>query len=104
MGCPSPRATTGCSVSDEGEFLGRGDLAYPEYKLFVEYQGDQHRTDRAQWRADIRRVGRLEDHGWQVLQFTDDDLRDPAALVARIALRLRARGAKIPSGRPRTGS
>ena len=73
----------------EGRFLARGDLVYPDYKLFLEYQGDQHRTDRAQWRSDIRRIGRLEDHGWQVLQFTDDDLRDPAALVARIALRLR---------------
>ncbi|TFD87978.1 hypothetical protein E3T61_12680 [Cryobacterium lactosi] len=28
-------------------------------------------------------------------QFTDDDLRDPAALVARIRLRLRARGAAL---------
>ena len=102
-GLPEPECNY-TVFSDEGEFLGRGDLAYPDYKLFVEYQGDQHRTDRAQWRADIRRIGRLEDHGWQVLQFTDDDLRDPAALVARIALRLRARGAKIPPGRPRTGS
>ena len=80
----------------EGRFLARGDLVYPDYKVFLEYQGDQHRTDRAQWRSDIRRIGRLEDHGWQVLQFTDDDLRDPAALVARIARRLRARGAVLP--------
>jgi hypothetical protein len=79
----------------EGRFLARGDPAYPEYKLLLEYQGDQHRTDRAQWRSDIRRTGRLEDAGWQVLQFTDDDLRDPAALVARIRLRLRARGAQL---------
>lgn len=75
-----------------GRFLARGDLVYPEYKLVLEYQGDQHRTDRAQWRRDIHRTGRLEDNGWQVLQFTDDDLKDPRALVARIALRLGARG------------
>jgi hypothetical protein len=93
-GLPEPECNY--TVFDEqGRFLARGDLVYPEYKLFLEYQGDQHRTDRAQWRSDIRRLGRLEDHGWQVLQFTDDDLRDPAALVARIALRLRARGARI---------
>jgi len=91
-GLPEPECNY--NVFDEqGRFLARGDLAYPEYKLLLEYQGDHHRTDRAQWRSDIRRVGRLEDHGWQVLQFTDDDLQDPAALVARIALRLRARGA-----------
>ncbi|WEO76282.1 DUF559 domain-containing protein [Cryobacterium sp. SO2] len=80
---------------DEGRFLARGDLVYPEYKLLLEYQGDHHRTDRAQWRSDIRRVGRLEDRGWQVLQFTDDDLRDPTTLVARISRRLRAKGAQL---------
>ena len=91
-GLPEPECNL--NVFDpNGTFLARGDLVYPDYKLFIEYQGDHHRTDRAQWRADIRRIGRLEDHGWQVLQFTDDDLQDPAALVARIALRLRAKGA-----------
>jgi hypothetical protein len=85
----------------QGRFLARGDLVYPEYKLFLEYQGDHHRTDRAQWRSDIRRIGRLEDHGWQVLQFTDDDLHDPAALVARITRRLRDRGAVLRPRRPR---
>jgi hypothetical protein len=91
-GLPEPECNY--NVFDEqGQFLARGDLVYPEYRLLLEYQGDHHRTDRAQWRSDIRRTGRLEDHGWQVLQFTDDDLQDPSALVARIGLRLRARGA-----------
>ena len=75
-----------------GRLLARADLSYPEFRLLLEYQGDHHRTDRAQWRRDIRRVGSLEDHGWQMLQFTDDDLQDPSALIARIELRLRARG------------
>ncbi|WP_130176681.1 DUF559 domain-containing protein [Cryobacterium sp. SO1] len=93
-GLPEPECND--NVFDEqGRFLARGDLVYPAYKLLLEYQGDQHRTDRAQWRSDIRRVGRLEDHGWQVLQFTDDDLQDPTALLARIRLRLRARGAAL---------
>ena len=90
-GLPEPECNYEVFDSD-GIFLARGDLVYPEYRLLLEYQGDQHRTDRAQWRSDIRRTGRLEDAGWQVLQFTDDDLRDPGALVARITLRLRARG------------
>ncbi|WP_133163707.1 DUF559 domain-containing protein [Cryobacterium zongtaii] len=90
-GLPEPECNY--NVFDEqARFLARGDLVYPEYKLLLEYQGDHHRTDRAQWRSDIRRVGRLEDHGWQVLQFTDDDLNDPTALVARIRRRLTQRG------------
>ncbi len=75
-----------------GRFLARADLAYPEFKLLLEYQGDHHRTDRAQWRRDIGRVGGVEDHGWQMLQFTDDDLRNPVELIARIERRLRSRG------------
>lgn len=93
-GLPEPECNFEVFDTD-GMFLARGDLVYPAYKLLLEYQGDQHRTDRAQWRSDIRRTGRLEDNGWQVIQFTDDDLRDPAALVARIRLRLRARGARL---------
>jgi Protein of unknown function (DUF559) len=90
-GLPEPECNLNI-FDPSGRFLARADLAYPQFKLMLEYQGDQHRTDRAQWRHDIRRVGGVEDHGWQVLQFTDDDLQDPAALVARILRRLRGRG------------
>lgn len=75
-----------------GRFVARADLAYPQFRLLLEYQGDQHRTDRAQWRRDIRRLGEVEDEQWQVLQFTDDDVRAPVQLVTRIERRLRARG------------
>ncbi len=90
-GLPEPE----CNVNifdGQGRFLARGDLVYAEFKLVLEYQGDHHRTDRAQWRRDIRRVQSVEDIGWQMLQFTDDDLRNPVELVARIERRLRARG------------
>ena len=75
-----------------GRFLARADLAYPDYKLMLEYQGDYHRTDREQWRKDIRRVGSVEDAGWQMLQFTEDDLQRPTELTMRVERRLRARG------------
>lgn len=90
-GLPEPECNLNI-FDPSGLFLARADLAYPQFKLMLEYQGDHHRTDRAQWRRDIRRVGSVEDNGWQVLQFTDDDLRDPDALIARIERRLRGRG------------
>ncbi|TFC18360.1 DUF559 domain-containing protein [Cryobacterium algoritolerans] len=90
-GLPEPECNVNIFDSN-GRFLARGDLVYPEFKLVLEYQGDHHRTDRAQWRRDIRRVQNVEDIGWQMLQFTDDDLRNPAELVGRIERRLRARG------------
>lgn len=90
-GLPEPECNFNIHDSS-GRFLARADLAYPAFRLLLEYQGDHHRTDRAQWRRDIRRVGSVEDHGWQMLQFTDDDLQDPAALLARVERRLRGRG------------
>ncbi|GGF05493.1 hypothetical protein [Mycetocola zhadangensis] len=68
------------------------DLAYPEYKLELEYHGDQHRTDRRQWRSDIRRTNDVGDEGWQALQFTGDDLPDLPNLRRRVERRLRMLG------------
>ena len=44
----------GLSCDDQGP-MGRVDLVYLAYKLIIEYEGDQHRTDRHQWNADIDR-------------------------------------------------
>src|SRR5690606_609701 len=70
------------------------DLAYPEYKLELEYHGDQHRTDLKQGRSDVRRANDIGDEGWQTLQYTGDDLIDLAAMRARVERRLRALGWK----------
>ncbi|MEI5583230.1 MULTISPECIES: endonuclease domain-containing protein [unclassified Agromyces] len=72
------------------------DLAYPEYRVALEYEGDHHRAP-LQFRRDIARYERLQDAGWIVVRFTADDVPDrPGAAsqrtVARIAARLRSRG------------
>ncbi len=90
-GLPEPECNLNI-YDPRGRFLARADLAYPEFKILLEYQGDHHRTDRNQWRRDIRRTGSVEDHEWQMLQFTDDDLQNPVDLIARIERRLRKRG------------
>lgn len=68
------------------------DLAYPAYKVGLEYQGDHHRTDRKQWRSDIRRGNDAVDEGWSILYFTGDDIDDLPGLVSRVEMRLRSRG------------
>ena len=70
--------------SHEGTFVARVDMAYPDQRLVIEYEGDHHRVDRAQWHKDIRRQGRLEDLGWRVIRATAADLTDPADLLGRI--------------------
>jgi hypothetical protein len=40
---------------EDGRFLARVDLAYPQWRIALEYEGDHHR-ERAQFRRDIARV------------------------------------------------
>ncbi len=61
----------------------RLDLAYPDRKVAIEYQGDYHR-DRHQWRRDMTRRSRLESDDWTVIEVNADDLRSPRELTHRI--------------------
>ena len=74
----------------DGRYVKRVDLLYPQYKIAIEYDGDQHRTDPAQWRDDIRRRRLLEDLGWIVIVVVVDDLRDPGLLVSRVRTAIRS--------------
>ncbi|UPL16660.1 endonuclease domain-containing protein [Microbacterium aurugineum] len=72
-------------VRAAGRAIARVDLAYPQWRIAIEYEGDGHRTSREQWRTDIRRQRDLEAAGWIVIRVTELDLRDGgAALVSLI--------------------
>jgi very-short-patch-repair endonuclease len=65
------------------------DLAFPERRVAVEYQGDHHRTDRALYQQDIYRRERLAAAGWETVFVTSADLAPPiprAILTVRRAL------------------
>jgi hypothetical protein len=81
-----------------GNFLAMPDLAYPEYKMALDYEGDHHRTDRAQWEKDIHRVPRLKDAGWSHTRISRSDLRNSDDFLARLARNLRSRGWKPARG------
>lgn len=69
----------------DGSYVKRVDMLYPRHKIAIEYDGDQHRTDKAQWRDDVRRRRRLEELGWTVVVVVADDvLHDPAGLISRV--------------------
>jgi len=88
---PDPIPNFGVRLARSGRNI-EIDLAYPDYKVGVEYQGDHHRTDRAQWRGDIRRGNDAVDEGWSMIYFTGDDTDDLPAVVSRVERRLWARG------------
>jgi hypothetical protein len=67
-----------------GVFLGRADMAWPEQRVIVEFDGDVHR-ERDVFVKDVRRQNRLVSAGWTVLRFTSADvLGRPDEVVAEI--------------------
>ena len=72
-----------------GGFLARADLAWPEQRIIVEFDGDVHR-ERDVFVGDLRRQNRLIAAGWTVLRFTSADvLGRPQEVVAEIRRALR---------------
>lgn len=68
---------------DEGRWVARVDLALPELRIAVEYDGAWHGSG-TQLGKDRRRLNRLTQAGWLVLHLTAADLHRPAEVVARL--------------------
>ena len=70
------------------------DLAFPDAKVAIEYDGDDFHTGRLAVRRDKARIGWLQDNGWLVIVATADDIRRwPHLFIARVAKHLAARRA-----------
>ena len=78
-----PRPVAQFEVRDS-RFIGRLDLAYPAWKIGIEYDGDQHRNPEA-FAADLTRQNRLRAAGWTILRFTVRDVyRKPDQICATV--------------------
>lgn len=78
-----PRPQTQIPVSDEfGEIIGYLDMGWEDVKVAVEYDGEQHRSDRRQYTWDIRRLEMLERRGWIVIRVVAGDR--PGDIVRRV--------------------
>jgi very-short-patch-repair endonuclease len=76
----------------DGRFVARVDLAWPQQKVAVEYDGVWHVGSAAQIHADRRRVSALASRGWTVLFVTSARLRDDfPGLAAEVRSALRGR-------------
>jgi hypothetical protein len=64
-------------------FLGRVDLAFPEQRVLVEYEGAHH-FEGTQIVRDDERFARLEAAGWRVVRLSSADLRDLDSVVLRV--------------------
>ncbi len=86
-GLPRPRTQIPV-LGDDGVPVAFLDLGWEESMVAVEYDGDQHRTDRRQYVKDIRRIEMLERMGWIVVRVVAEDR--PAAIVRRVRAALAA--------------
>lgn len=76
-------------------FRYRLDIAWPELKIAVEYDGADHRTKEQQAKDEIRR-NRLRAAGWYIEVVTATSLvRTPNEILKHVRTALRARGAAI---------
>ncbi|MBA2559333.1 MAG: DUF559 domain-containing protein [Propionibacteriales bacterium] len=72
----------------QGRLLFRLDLAYPNHKVCVEYDGEEfHSSDEARRHDEARRTW-LRDRGWTVIVVHKDDFT--SAAVARWTGEVRA--------------
>jgi hypothetical protein len=78
------------TVLVDGYFVARVDLAWPQWKFAIEYDGQWH-ADRDQLTRDRLRIRQLTAAGWYVYPVTNADMRDIPRLLADIAARLNAR-------------
>jgi very-short-patch-repair endonuclease len=67
-----------------GRVVARVDLAIPELKIAIEYDGRWHEAD-AQRALDNDRLATLRAAGWTVIVVTAELLRDPRRMVAAVA-------------------
>src|SRR5262245_42241793 len=70
------------------------DMGWRHVQLSVEYDGDQHRTDRPQYVKDMRRHPKIAKCGWEVIRVIRED-RESEILCAVYEAWLRRGGAEI---------
>lgn len=92
-GFPEPELNVDVHDAD-GVFLGRVDMAWPEFRIAFEYDGDHHR-EREVFRHDHRRDNGFVVNDWLVVHATALDAARPALVFERLrqVFEARRRGA-----------
>jgi very-short-patch-repair endonuclease len=89
-----PRPQTQIVVCNEfGDFIGRIDMGFKEWKVGIEYDGPQHWTNSDIQAHDIDRLADLAAQGWVIIRVSRDILRyRPEVFLARVRDAARAAG------------
>jgi very-short-patch-repair endonuclease len=68
----------------QGRLLGISELAFPRFRVVVEYEGDHHRVDKLQWNRDIEKYRAYAAAGWAVVRITAANLYGDAPSAAAL--------------------
>ena len=79
------------------------DLAFPELKIAVEYDGDYHRVSKKQWLLDTARRDSLRSLGWNLRVLTGLDIKKPQRALDALHRSFVEAGARTPSPSNWTG-
>ena len=83
IGAGYPRPRTQIPVADEfGREFAYLDMGWEDAMIAVEYDGDQHRTDRARYAWDVKRLRLLDELGWLHVKVISEDR--PAEILRRV--------------------
>ncbi len=94
-GVPEPKVNIEITVRN-GRIRYRVDLAWPEFRVAVEYDGRHHIEREPQWQADLGRREDIEAEGWRVIVLTAPDIfRTPEATLERTVRALRSAGMDV---------
>jgi hypothetical protein len=86
-----PRPQTQIPVlGADGMPVAHVDVGWEEHMVGVEYDGDQHQTDRRRYVYDIQRLETLERMGWIIVRVVAEDHR--ANVVRRVRVAMVERG------------
>ncbi len=94
-GLPTPVCNP--TLGGDSFAIGRVDLLIEAFGVILEYDGDQHRTDRTQWNLDLDRDDAFADLGFATIRVTSARMRRPRQLVGRVFDQLVQRGYDGPT-------
>lgn len=86
---PTPRTQIPV-VDDSGNHIRILDFGWEAYQVALEYDGDQHQSDRAQYLKDRRVMPALHRLGWHVTVVVKED--DPVTVLRSLCAAMQARG------------
>ncbi|HET6736102.1 endonuclease domain-containing protein [Mycobacterium sp.] len=88
-----PRPVTQILVVKQGHKPRRIDMGWPQWKIGVEYDGEQHFTNPDDYADDIERLEFLAAQGWIIVRVSSRQLHyQPRAVVRRVRDALTRRG------------